>query len=102
MNKYPTVLVVDDEPMNVELLKAILQPLQFNVRTAANGAEALASLAREPSDIVLLDVMMPLINGYEVCRRIRADRKLKGVPIILITALHETAERIMGIDAGCD
>jgi CheY-like chemotaxis protein len=102
MNKYPTVLVVDDEPMNVELLKAILQPLQFNVQTAANGAEALASLAREPADIVLLDVMMPLINGYEVCRRIRADRKLKGVPIILITALHETSERIMGIDAGCD
>ena len=102
MNKYPTVLVVDDEPLNVELLKAILQPLQFNVQTAANGAEALASLAKEPADIVLLDVMMPLINGYEVCRRIRADRKLKGVPIILITALHETSERIMGIDAGCD
>jgi two-component system cell cycle response regulator len=102
MNKYPIVLVVDDEPDNVELLKAILLPLQFNVQTAANGAEALASLAREPADIVLLDVMMPLINGYEVCRRIRADRKLKGIPIILITALSETSERIMGIDAGCD
>ena len=102
MQKNPTVLVVDDEPMNVELLTAILVPLQFDVRTAANGEEALESLARDPADIVLLDVMMPLVNGYEVCRRIRADRRLKGLPVILITALHETSERILGIDAGCD
>jgi two-component system cell cycle response regulator len=102
MQRNPTVLVVDDEPLNVELLKSILEPLQFDVRTAVNGAEALDSLARDPSDIVLLDVMMPVINGFEVCRRIRADRTLKGIPVILLTALHETTDRIMGIDAGCD
>jgi len=102
MTQNPTVLIVDDERMNVELLAAVLLPLQFEVRTAADGAEALDSLAKEPVDLVLLDVMMPKINGYEVCRRIRADRRLRAIPIILITALHETSERIQGIDAGCD
>jgi DNA-binding response OmpR family regulator len=96
------ILVVDDEPLNVELLKAILEPKNYGVLTAANGTQALEILAREKVDLVLLDVVMPGIDGYEVTRRIRASERTKAIPVILITALHETSERIVGIDAGCD
>jgi CheY-like chemotaxis protein len=102
MKKDPTVLIVDDEPMNVELLRAILAPSGFVLRTACNGVEALALLAQEPVDLILLDVMMPELDGYGVCRAVRADRRLRSLPIILITALHGASERVMGIDAGCD
>jgi two-component system, cell cycle response regulator len=102
MWEKPNILVVDDEPLNVELLKAILLPKEFNVISASNGLWALEILATERVDLILLDVMMPETDGFEVTRRIRADDRIKGIPIILITALHETAEKIKGIEAGCD
>jgi putative two-component system response regulator len=102
MPENADILVVDDEPLNVELLKAILEPKNFRVLAASGGAQALEILAREKVDLVLLDVVMPGIDGYEVTRRIRASARTKVIPVILITALHETSERIVGIDAGCD
>jgi DNA-binding response OmpR family regulator len=102
MWEKPVILVVDNEPLNVELLQAILPTKDYDVATASDGDEALAILARHKIDLVLLDVMMPNLNGFEVTRMIRADPKIKGTPVILITALSETKERIMGIEAGCD
>jgi DNA-binding response OmpR family regulator len=102
MTANATILVADDEAMNVELLKAILTPDHFRVITASNGAETLDILAKEKVDLLLLDVMMPKIDGFEVTRRIRANKKTKNLPVILITALRETEERITGIEAGCD
>jgi two-component system, cell cycle response regulator len=102
MWEKPVILVVDNEPLNVELLQAILPSKDYDVVTAGDGAGALAVLAGQKIDLMLLDVMMPNLDGFEVTRMIRADPKIKGLPIILITALSETKERIMGIEAGCD
>ncbi|HLD74367.1 MAG TPA: response regulator, partial [Bdellovibrionota bacterium] len=102
MNKKYKILTVDDEPVNLKLLEAHLVPRGYEVLQAKNGLEALEVLSREPIDIVLLDVMMPQINGFEVLKKIRADEKLRLTPVILVTALKATEDRINGIQAGCD
>jgi len=102
MSEKASILVVDDEPMNVELLQAILQSNGYDVLTACDGFEAMHILAKTKVDLVLLDVVMPVMDGYEVTRRLRSQKRTMGLPVILITALHETAERIKGIEAGCD
>lgn len=96
------VLVVDDTPHNVKLLADLLGVKGYAVATAANGEEALASVAAEPPDIVLLDVMMPGLSGYDVCRRLRADPKTALLPIVLVTSLDPQGERVKGIEAGAD
>ncbi len=96
------ILVVDDEPMNVKLLEATLIPEGYEVITATNGQECLDALAKDVVDLVLLDVMMPGMDGFEVTKKIRADKELKLLPIVLITALKEVADRVRGIEAGCD
>lgn len=102
MGDKARILVVDDEPLNVELLQAILEPAGYTVLPAVNGVQALKILSETRVDLVLLDVMMPLADGFEVTRRVRADEAIKGTPIILVTALHETSQKITGIEAGCD
>lgn len=96
------VLVVDDTPQNVKLLADILGAKGFVAITAANGEEALAKLAAEQPDIVLLDVMMPGLSGYDVCRRIRADPATALLPVVLVTSLDPHEERVKGIEAGAD
>jgi adenylate cyclase len=96
------ILVVDDEPKNVKLLADLLRVKGYAVQTAACGAEALASIRQRPPALVLLDVMMPDINGYEVCRRIRSDATLGLLPVVLVTALDPDEERIRGLEAGAD
>ena len=96
------VLVVDDILSNVKLLEAKLTTEYFEVVTAYSGEEALKRVAAEPPDIVLLDVMMPGMDGFEVCRRIKADPKTAHVPVIMVTALDQPADRIAGLDAGAD
>lgn len=96
------VLVVDDTPQNVKLLADILGARGFVAITASNGEEALARVAGERPDIVLLDVMMPGLSGYDVCRRIRADPATALLPIVLVTSLDPHEERVKGIEAGAD
>jgi len=96
------VLVVDDTPHNVKLLGDLLQVKGYAVATAATGEEALAKLPAERPDIVLLDVMMPGLSGYDVCRRIRADVATALLPVVLVTSLDPAQERIHGIEAGAD
>jgi CheY-like chemotaxis protein len=95
------ILVVDDLPANVRLLRAVLEPRGYEVGEAGSGPEALARVAAGDVDLVLLDVMMPGIDGYEVCRRIRADAATAFVPVIMVTASGE-AEKRRGLDAGAD
>lgn len=102
MDKKARILIVDDEIKNVELLEAILQVGPYELLKAENGTQALAILAKDEVDLVLLDVMMPVIDGFEVLRRIREHEKTRGIPVILVTALYEVAVRIKGIEAGCD
>ncbi|HRK17930.1 MAG TPA: PleD family two-component system response regulator [Hyphomicrobiaceae bacterium] len=96
------VLVVDDIIANVKLLEARLTAEYFEVLTAYNGREALDILARERVDVVLLDVMMPGMDGFEVCRTIKKNVKLQHVPVIMVTALDQTSDRIQGLEAGAD
>jgi two-component system, cell cycle response regulator len=96
------VLVVDDILANTRLLEARLTAEYFEVLTALNGREALDVLARERVDVVLLDVMMPGMDGYEVCRRIKQDSKLQHIPVVMVTALDQTSDRIQGLSAGAD
>jgi DNA-binding response OmpR family regulator len=102
MKGKPVILVVDDISQNNELLEAYLTPQGYDVITALSGEEALQKIAANQVDLVLLDVMMPGMDGFEVMRRIRQDPKTKMMPVILITALKETEDRIKGIQSGCD
>ena len=96
------ILVVDDLPQNIELLEAFLLPLGYEILAAGNGLQALKIIAEKNVDLVLLDVMMPSMDGFEVTRRIRKDEKHHNLPIVLVTALRETEDRVKGINAGCD
>ncbi len=96
------ILVVDDVAKNVKLLADVLAVKGFRISTAASGEEALQSVANDPPDLILLDVMMPGISGYDVCRTLRADPQHAILPIVLVTALDPAKERITGLDAGAD
>jgi two-component system cell cycle response regulator len=96
------VLVVDDILPNVRLLEAQLQTEKYEVFTAFGGEEALARLAECNADIVLLDVMMPGMDGYEVCRRIRQNPRTASLPVVMVTALDKTSDRQTGMAAGAD
>lgn len=97
-----TVVLVDDEPAGRRTLETALAPLGYRCFSAANGPEALALVDEHDPDVLLLDVMMPGMDGYEVCRRLRAHARHHGLPIVLVTALDDRESRLAGIDAGAD
>ena len=96
------VLVVDDVLPNVKLLDAKLTSEYFDVLRAYSGQEALDIIQREHPDIVLLDVMMPGMDGFEVCRRIKADPTTTHIPVVMVTALDQPSDRVAGLEAGAD
>jgi adenylate cyclase len=96
------ILVVDDTPANVKLLGDLLAVKGYDVVTAPNGEEGLKRLAADRPDLVLLDIMMPGMNGYEVCRAIRSDPAHGVLPVVMVTSLDPTQERIKGLEAGAD
>ena len=98
----PKVLIVDDTPLNLKLLGDLLAIKGYAVTTAPSGEEALAKLVADTPDIVLLDVMMPGLSGYDVCRRIRANADTALLPVVMVTSLDPQQERVRGIEAGAD
>src|ERR1700731_3204241 len=96
------VLVVDDVPANAKLLEARLTAEYFDVVTATSCAEALAICERAQCDIVLLDVMMPEMDGFEVCRRLKAGPRTHHIPVVMVTALDQPSDRVRGLEAGAD
>src|SRR5262245_44005646 len=102
MNTPPKILVVDDTPRNVKLLADLLAVKGYVVVTAGSGREGLALLDTAHPDLVLLDVVMPEMSGYEVCQKIRATEGTARLPVIMVTALDPAEERVKGIDAGAD
>jgi two-component system sensor histidine kinase/response regulator len=100
--RHPVILCVDDIAANLELLESILVPKGYTVVAAASGEDALATIRSQAIDLVLLDVMMPVMDGFEVCRQIKADEKLRNIPVIMITALTAKEDRIRGIEAGAE
>jgi class 3 adenylate cyclase len=96
------ILVVDDTPRNLRLLADLLLAAGYEVSTAGSGAEALERIAAERPDLVLLDVVMPSMSGYDVCRAIRNDEATRLLPVVMVTALEASVERVRGIEAGAD
>src|SRR5499433_3895349 len=96
------ILVVDDVPANVKLLEARLSAEYFDVVTAVSGVEVLAICERAECDIVLLDVMMPDMDGFEVCRRLKTSLTTHHIPVVMVTALDQPADRVRGLEAGAD
>lgn len=97
-----TILIVDDNPMGREALEDLLYGPDYNLAFAADGPEALRQAAMLTPDLILLDVMMPGMDGFEVCRRLRAHPHLAEVPVVMVTALDDTASRLNGLEAGAD
>jgi CheY-like chemotaxis protein len=100
--KTPTVLVVDDNQQNLELLQAYLEDMDCRTVPAHDGVEALKIIGKDPPDLILLDVMMPKISGFEVCKRIKNDPKTSDIPVIMVTALNEYGDIERAIDSGTD
>ncbi len=96
------ILVVDDTPANVKLLVDLLAARGYAVDSAVDGGQALERIAARPPDLVVLDIMMPVLSGYEVCRRLRADPATALLPVVLCTSLDPNQERVKGIEAGAD
>jgi len=96
------ILVVDDEPLKVDYLEQELEALGYETISAANGQEALEKVAAEAPDLILLDVMMPVMDGFTVCRILKEHEETRLIPIIIMTALDAMADRIQGIKAGAD
>jgi len=100
--KTPVVLVVDDNQSNRELLEAYLEDVDCRAIPARDGLEALKIIAKNPPDLVLLDVMMPKMSGFEVCKKIKNDPKTNDIPVIMVTALNEFGDIERGLDCGTD
>ena len=100
--KTPTVLVVDDNLQNLELLQAYLEDLDCQTIPAHDGLEAMEIVTENPPDLILLDVMMPKMSGFEVCKRVKNDPKTSDIPVIMVTALNEFGDIERGIDSGTD
>jgi two-component system alkaline phosphatase synthesis response regulator PhoP len=100
--KTPVVLVVDDNQQNLELLQAYLEDMDCETVPAHDGPEALEIIGNSAPDLVLLDVMMPKMSGFEVCKRIKNDPRTSDIPVIMVTALNEFGDIERGIDSGTD
>jgi len=100
--RLPVILVVDDNAQNLELIQAYLEDVDCRTVAARDGVEALDLVAKTKPDLVLLDVMMPKMSGFEVCRRLKKDPATSDIPVIMVTALNEFGDIERGIDSGTD
>jgi diguanylate cyclase (GGDEF)-like protein len=98
--KPANILIVDDTPANLHVLTRMVEELGYIARPVTGGKMALQAAQSHPPDLVLLDIIMPGMDGYEVCTRLKADEKLQDVPVIFISALHETADKVKGLELG--
>jgi two-component system, OmpR family, alkaline phosphatase synthesis response regulator PhoP len=97
-----TVLIVDDNAQNVELLQAFLESLPVKLVTAGDGLEALAKVAEHKPDLILLDIMMPKMSGFQVCKRIKGDPKTRDIQVLMVTALNELGDIEQATECGTD
>lgn len=102
IDRTPRILIADDNPQGVELLEAYLAETEYEIETAADGLETLQKVQSWNPDLILLDIMMPKISGFEVCKQVRNDPQHKDVPIIMITALDQPSDIDRAVEAGAD
>ncbi|TDI87362.1 MAG: diguanylate cyclase [Caldithrix sp.] len=100
--KSKSILVVDDVPVNIQLLNTYLSSEGYNVVTASDGAEAIEQVQQHAPDLILLDVMMPKMNGFDVCKFLKSQELTRFIPVIMVTALNEVEDKVKGIDSGAD
>lgn len=96
------LLIVDDNAQNVELLEAYLEGLPCEISSVSDGLEAIATVERDPPDLILLDVMMPRMSGFEVCQKLKTDPSTRDIPILMVTALNEVGDIERGVESGTD
>ena len=96
------ILLVDDNQQNLELMQAYLESLPCRLTTARDGLEAIDAIHREKPDLILLDVMMPKMSGFEVCQKLKGNPATRDIVIIMVTALHEVSDRERAVECGCD
>jgi len=101
-NKTPVILIVDDNRENLELLEAYLEDIDCKTIAAYDGPEALEIIKKDKPDLILLDIMMPKISGFEVCRRVKNDPATAHIPIIMVTALNDFGDMQRAVDCGTD
>src|SRR4051795_6082914 len=99
-NKPASILVVDDTPANLQVLAGMLKDRGYKVRPVPGGKLALLAARREPPDLILLDINMPEMNGYEVCEHLKSDESLKGIPVIFISALTDQLDKVKAFATG--
>lgn len=97
-----SILIVDDNLQNVELLEAYLESLPCSIITANDGVEAIDAVNQEKPDLIILDIMMPKMSGFEVCQKLKSNPKTRDIPIIMVTALNEVGDVERGVEAGTD
>lgn len=97
-----SILVVDDNEQNLELMEAYLEELRSQVRTAHDGVEAIAAVESQPPDLILLDVMMPRMSGFQACAKIKSHPKHRDIPVLMITALNEVGDVEKAVESGAD
>ncbi|MCA9299207.1 MAG: response regulator [Phycisphaerales bacterium] len=100
--KAASILIADDNEQNLELLEAYLEDLGCTIRSARDGREAIESIHEAPPDLVLLDVMMPRMSGFQVCARIKGDEATRSIPVIMVTALNEVGDVERAVECGAD
>jgi len=96
------ILIVEDNPQSAELLQAYLEPLETDVRVAVDGIDAMRCIEEQVPDVILLDIMMPRMSGFEVCRKVKNNSQTRDVAVLMITALNETGDIERAIDCGAD
>lgn len=102
MSQKAKVLIVDDEPFNVDVLQQELEELDYQVITASNGKEALEQIKKHQPDLILLDLMMPVLDGFAVLAEVKADAVLRDIPVIIVSAEHDSKSVVKGIKQGAD
>lgn len=102
MAKKPKILIVDDDDKNLRLMEALLIPEGYEVIKASDGLEALEKIKEDPPDAVLLDIMMPKMDGYEVARKLKKTVETRQIPVVMVTALQDTDDRVRALEAGAD
>lgn len=96
------ILIVDDNIPNCELLEAYLSDDDYEIRSVHDGHAALEAVHQREPDLILLDIMMPRLSGYEVCQQLKADEETRGIPVLMVTALNEAGDIEKAVSAGCD
>jgi adenylate cyclase len=102
MSQKAKVLIVDDEPFNVDVLQQELDELEYHIITASNGKEALEQIKKHQPDLILLDLMMPVLDGFAVLSEIKGDNSLRDIPVIIVSAADDSKSIVKGIKQGAD